>query len=150
MISVQIPQQYKQSRSTESQVLSSISTWSIRSWLLRRSPNASILSLDESTFAPNNLLICCTIISKEIFKRESNVRVSLSKCELRPQHIFALSVSQKSAGEPPNAIRINLSLVIELTDINNFVSYWEFYRKLFLASKHRIITSLVREMNAKL
>ena len=47
-------------------------------------------------------------------------------------------------------LRINLSLVIELTDINNFVSYWEFYRKFFLASKHGIITSLVREMNAKL
>ena len=71
MISVpSMPQQNKQSRRTEIQALSSISTWSIRSWLLRRRPNASILSLDASTIALDSLLICC--------------RVSLFKCELDP------------------------------------------------------------------
>ena len=62
-----MPQHKKQSRRTESQALSSIS---IRSWLLRRRPNASILSLDASTIALDSLLICC--------------RVSLFKCELDP------------------------------------------------------------------
>ena len=102
MISVQsMPQQNKQSRRTESQALSSISTGSIRSLLLRRRPNASILSLDASTIALDSLLICCIIISKEIFKRELNVRVSLFNCELEPQHILALTVSQKSARGTP-------------------------------------------------
>ena len=49
-------------------------------------------------------------------------------------YFSSFGFSEICRGNPLMLLRINLSLVIELTDINNFVSYWEFYRKFFLAS----------------